>query len=63
MADSVSPGWTVYCWKPAYGSISARPKTIGTTRLLISLPSSAENSKTSSVPWVVEGTPGSGSSA
>ena len=56
--ESVSPAATVCSVKPVYGSTSARPKTIGITRLLISEPSLAENSKTSSVPRGRLGTPG-----
>ena len=39
-----SPGSTVWMVKPWNGSTRARPNTIGITRLLISLPSSAETS-------------------
>ena len=42
----------VYFRIPPYVSSSARPKMVGTTCLLISLPSLAENSKTSNVPRV-----------
>src|SRR6266508_5736191 len=54
--DRVSPDATVYWAKPWYGSIRARPKVIGTTTLFNSSPSpDADDSKTSRVPWGVDG--------
>jgi hypothetical protein len=59
MLERVSPGSTVYCAKPLYGSMRAGPKTTGTTILFGSRPlPSWASSKTSSVPRAVGGAAG-----